>query len=187
MATSIFTPAEESKQIAEAAKRIVPIKLEGSMEDHLKSTVHPDFGQLVLNQGAIIEVPKMDQIEDRVFAETYGTVVLCPCKEGNAKSVKKVYLGAFGRDVVEYNPATKTPMLNADGTNKTVPAQATGAPAAKDVYKLCNGLATDWDILSKVAGKQLKVAEVKSVTVPRYSGGSITGTKTRKVPCFVLV
>lgn len=128
--------------------------------------------EAVLEDGEILIVPEAAELDKYVFEhrfngnKAYG--VLCISSLG---MVKKLYTTTLKKRVIEYDPATKLPAKNADGTRKTPHW------SESEVSKRVRECATIREIFDYIAGHKIQFKKLGVYITSRIENRVVVGTR----------
>jgi hypothetical protein len=134
----------------------------------------------IYGKDCVISVPTKDEIENipgLIGFDTFTTngrtskapYVWCPSTEGN----KKVFISQLVRSVTPYKEE-----------NGAYVRDGNAVTSDTKLYNELSGLRDAGSILNHVAGKDIKVVNLKTGKTAAYTAGVITGLRDYSLPCF---
>ena len=134
----------------------------------------------IYGRDCVISIPTKSEIEQTpglIGIESFTTngrtsnapYIWCPSSEGN----KKVFISQLVRSVTPYKEE-----------NGAFVRDGNAVTSDTALYKQLSGLRDAGSILNAVAGKDLKVVELKTGKTAAYTAGVITGLRDYSLPCF---
>lgn len=147
------------------------------MKNFLQKRSITDVGAMTLNKGEVLIIPDdaINHCYPRPFRDDFYPALGVVTEEGKAKAV---FLNTFHKNIPEYAN---------DGTPKGTGKSGENFEEGRDFYNQVMACPTDEELLKFLAGKTLKVVDVKKVQTARWRNGEINGTRMAPLPCFQIV